>query len=470
MLKKLLTSIFLTISLPALAEKPPNIIIILADDMAYGALSYTGNKEVTTPNIDMLCEQGLFCPDGYATHGVCAPSRAGLMTGRYQARFGYETLSGPTEHAKAVKHGVDTNELFISELLQKNGYATATYGKWHLGVNEEFQPLQRGFDHQYGFAGGGGPYWNRANHGLLFDGKPVDWPEGETEKGAYQPDFLTDDAISWMKEVSPAKPFFIYFAPYSVHGPFHAPEELIPEGKHPMVGMMKAFDNNIGRIVQAVKDMGEYENTIFIFLSDNGGIPKLFEHGFTNEPYSGGKAAVVEGGIRVPFTWLWPGKIEGDQFPGIVSSLDIMPTLAAVAGADLPTDREYDGINLLPALTGKSEPISERTLCWRWRNGHAVRQGKWKLTWELDWGEFHKLRREQGLDEPSPTARPNPNDRFSSLYTKPRLYDLSKDPGETTDLSAQFPEIAEQLKKELVKFDNLAKPISQEDIDAWPKP
>ncbi len=464
MIRIVVLSILLAVSAVSAAEKP-NLVVLLADDMCYNALSYTGNAEVQTPNIDSICEQGIFCTQAYVTHGVCAPSRAGLMTGRYQARFGYETLSGPTEHAMSIRHGVDVNEVTLAQMLKEQGYTSAAYGKWHLGVNHEFQPLQRGFDHQYGFAGGGGPYWERDNHGLVRDGKPVEWP-----KGGYQTDFLTDDAIAWMRQVAPEKPFFLYFSPYAVHAPFHAPKELIPKGKHPMVGMMKSLDNNIGRILKALDELGERDNTVVVFLSDNGGVPKVFKHGFTNAPYRGGKATVLEGGIHVPFALHWPGRIEGNRYEGIVSSLDLMPTFAAAAGAALPTDREYDGINLLPHLTGKAAPKGDRTLCWRWRNGHAVRRGKWKLVWEINWGAFHTLRKKQGMTEPAPTMRPNPDDRFTALYFDPKLYDLSNDPGEETDLSAQYPEVLDRLKAELVKFDALAKPLSEAEKEAWPRP
>jgi arylsulfatase A-like enzyme len=445
----------------------PNFVLILADDMCYDALSYTGSQEVQTPNIDSLFQKGLFCSDAYVTHGVCAPSRAGLMTGRYQARFGYETLSGPTEHAVRENHGVDLNELTIADILKKADYTSAALGKWHLGVNKHFQPLQRGFDHQYGFAGGGGPYYDPKvkDHGLLRNGKPAEWPEG-----AYQTDLMAQEAVDWMSSVAGKKPFFLYFAPYAVHAPFHAPDELIPEGKHPMVGMMKSFDLAVGRILKSLDDLGQRENTLIVFLSDNGGVPKLFKEGFSNKPYQGGKASVWEGGVRVPMAWHWPKRIEGDRYKGIVSSLDILPTFAAAAGIDLPKDRDYDGQSLLAELKGGESKGPERTLFWRWRNGHALRKGKWKLVWELNWGEFHRLRNEQGLKNPSPTLRPNPTDRFSTMYFKPRLFDLSQDPGEKNDLSSKYPELMDELKSALDSFDAQAKPLRAEEIKAWPIP
>lgn len=451
----------------------PNIVVILTDDMAYNALSYTGNQEVQTPNIDRIFEQGIFCNQAYVTHGVCAPSRAGLMTGRYQARYGYETLSGPTEHAIAENHGVDVNEITIADLLKQAGYTSAAYGKWHLGVNQHYQPLQRGFDRHYGFAGGGGPYYPQSNrpHGLVLNGEPATWPKDAEGMDRYQTDFLAEDAIEFMQTASEQEqPFFVYFSPYSVHAPFHARRDWKPKGRHPMAGMMEALDDNVGRILDAIDTLGISEETLIVFLNDNGGIPKLFEHGFTNAPFRGGKAVVLDGGVHVPFAWYWPGKIEGGEYNGIISSLDLLPSFAALAGVPLPSDREYDGKNVLPHLTGKVAPDTSRTLCWRWRNGHAVRKGKWKLVWELNWGEFHRLREAQGLDNPSPTARPNPEDRFSTMYFEPKLYDLSVDPGETKDLTTQFPEIVQNLKQELVAFDAIAKPLSDKERNAWPRP
>ncbi|WDE98420.1 sulfatase-like hydrolase/transferase [Lentisphaera profundi] len=454
------------ISLLSYGVEKPNFIIILADDMPYNALSYTGSPEVRTPHIDSLFEQGLACPQAYVTHGVCAPSRAGLMTGRYQARFGYETLSGSPSHAAKVDHGVDINEITIAQLLKTAGYTSAALGKWHLGINKKYQPLQRGFDHQFGFAGGGGPYYDpkTRSHGLIRNGQPAPWPEG-----AYQTDLMAQEAEDWMKSVA-GKPFFLYFAPYAVHAPFEAPPELIPEGKHPMVGMMKSLDMAVGRILKTVEELGQRDNTIIVFLSDNGGVPKVFEHGFTNAPFRGGKATVLDGGVHVPFTCYWPGKIEGNEYLGIVSSLDLLPTFAAAAGISLPNDRDYDGVNLLTQLQRKQKADKKRTLYWRWRNGHAVREGKWKLVWEINWGEFHHLRNKQNLKNPSPTLRPNPNDRFSSLYFKPQLYNLENDPSESKDLSSQYPEIMERLKKKLKSFDAIAKPLSKEELAAWPQP
>lgn len=449
------------------AEQPPNIVLILVDDMPYNALSYTGNEHVETPNIDKICERGVFCTEAYVTHGVCAPSRAGLMTGRYQARFGYETLSGPTEHAIAQDHGVDVNEITIADILKKAGYQSAALGKWHLGVNEKYQPLQRGFNHQYGFAGGGGPYYVKPNkpHTLIRNGAPAEWPDG-----AYQTDLLAKEAVDWMNQVSKESPFFLYFAPYAVHGPFEAPAELIPPGKHAMVGMVKSLDLAVGRILSTLEELKISDNTLIIFTNDNGGVPKLFEHGFTNEPYRGGKASVLDGGLHIPFAWYWPGKVEGDQYKGIISTLDILPTLAHLAGVELPKDREFDGKNILSNLTGNVAPDHSRSLCWRWRNGHAIRKGKWKLVWELNWGEFHRLRKKQNTNKISPTARPNPRDRYSSLYFEPQLFDLNNDPAENKNLATQFPELVEELKKDLLAFDALGKPLTQEELNAWPKP
>jgi arylsulfatase A-like enzyme len=449
------------------ASEKPNFIIILADDMPYNALSYTGSQEVHTPNIDSIFEQGVSCSQAYVTHGVCAPSRAGLMTGRYQARFGYETLSGQPAHAAKVDHGVDVNELTIAQILKGAGYTSAALGKWHLGVNKKYQPLQRGFDHQFGFAGGGGPYYDPKTrpHGLIRNGKVAEWPEG-----AYQTDLMADEAVKWMKSVAGKKPFFLYFAPYAVHAPFEAPPELIPKGKHPMVGMMKSLDLAVGRILKTLDELGQADNTLVVFLSDNGGVPKIFEHGFSNAPFRGGKATVLDGGVHVPFAWHWPGKIAGGEYNGIVSSLDLLPTFAAAAGIQLVKDREFDGVNLVPYLNREQEVLKKRELLWRWRNGHAIRDGEWKLVWEINWGEFHRLRNEQKLKNPSPTLRPNPNDRFSTMYFKPQLYNLENDPGETRDLSKEFPEIIDRLKSKLKDFDALAKPLNQQELEAWPKP
>lgn len=456
--------IFALIGIESYAK--PNFVVILVDDMCYDALSYTGGKELKTPNIDRLCQEGRFCTNGYVTHGVCAPSRAGLMTGRYQARFGYETLSGNTKHAASIEHGVDVNELTIADILKKAGYTSAAMGKWHLGVNDKFQPLQRGFDHHFGFKGRCSHYPTKNSEPLCRNGKPVEWKEDE-----YLTDRMVEESEDWMRKVAAeGKPFFLYFSTFAVHGKWLAPKELIPEGKHPMVGMMKNLDIATGRLIKCLEEIGQLENTLVVFLNDNGGVGKLVEHGFSNHPFRGHKADVLEGGVRVPYTFYWKGHIKKGTYPGIVSSLDLLPTFAALAGVELPKDREYDGVNLYPMLMNQAEPLVDRTLCWRWRNGHAVRKGKWKLVWKRDFPATKKALKEQGLKAGPMTNRPNYADRNNpNYYLKPELYNLDEDPGETKNLADRYPKVLASLIKELDAYEAKSKPLSPEELATWPK-
>ncbi|MBK1790937.1 sulfatase-like hydrolase/transferase [Persicirhabdus sediminis] len=470
MIKHLILGVSLSLTSLLSAAEKPNILVILLDDMCYNALGYTGSEVIKTPNLDSICKQGVFFPQGYVTHGVCAPSRAGLMTGRYQARFGYETLSGGIAHATEIEHGMDTNEITIAQLLKPAGYKSAAIGKWHLGEVKRFLPLQRGFD--YNMKAVGYPTFKDAKKNyLLINEEKQPWPED-----AYRTDLHTDYAIKWLKETAPKNPFFLYYSLNAMHTPIVAPIGKENYGIHPYVGMMENVDQNVGRLLSTLDELGERENTIIFFLNDNGGItlqkgikakdlPKI-QAAINNGPYKANKASLEEGGVRVPFAIHWPGKIGSkEDFAGPIISLDIFPTIAAAAGVALPADREIDGINLLPYLTGKKAPLTDRQFLWRWGRGHAVRQGDWKLVWPVDKSVYAAALKREGIT-PIKSNRPNPDRRF---YAAPQLYNLADDPSETTDLAAKFPEVLERMKQESVKFDAIAKPYTEGEMSTWPK-
>ncbi len=461
-LKKSIAAGFFALTATSMTSQAqqPNIIVILTDDMCYNAISYTGGP-VATPNLDSLCTEGTFSPQGYSTHAVCAPARAGLMTGRFQARFGYETLTDTNEIANKYDYGVDTNEIMLPQVLKEVGYKTSFFGKWHLGGNDKYAPFNRGFDYTLGFEG-------RCSYFRLSSGKYPLLKNGEPVKGladdVYLGDYLAENASKFIHE-NKDTPFFMYFADYAMHGPFQAPKADIPKGKHSYHGLVKAFDRTVGTLLTALDESGQRDNTLIFFMSDNGGITKeeIIEAGFNNGPLRGGKARYTEGGIRVPYAISWPAQFGGKgDFDYPISSLDIFPTSVAAAGGKLPNDREYDGINLLPYLKGEKTGLEKRTLMWRAIDGHAIRKGDHKLVWVRDKITTRKLDLKEGIN---PKKRPEnykilppryQHRKQDGYYFPAELYNLSKDVGETNNIAEQNPEIVKELVKELDRFDNLS--------------
>ena len=451
----LMLGLFLTLHASAIAPKKsksakdkPNIIVFLVDDLSYAGLSYTGNKIVSTPHIDALIESGQFCSSGYVTHAVCAPSRAGLLTGRYQARYGYETLSDNDAHQRRIDHGVDTREILLADPLKKAGYKTAAFGKWHLGVNDKYLPNNRGFDYFFGWAGRCDYFkYSNPKQQLLRNLDEVK----DIKDGEYFTERMTQEAKGFMTE-NANNPFFMYFATYNVHKPFKVPDYYIPEGGEAYHGMIAAVDSAVHVLTKTLEDLKLRDNTLIFFLNDNGG-----KKAYPNLPFREGKATYYEGGVRVPYAVSWPDKIPaGGKYEPMVSSLDIYATCMAVAGLDLPDDREYDGVNLIPYLTGKNKNNPHEILCWRAGWGNAIRKGNWKLVWKRDRAKTKQSFKKQGLPLPAKTDLPVYSDRGGELYEeKPELYDLSKDVSETTNLYDKYPEIVKELISEMDKFDLL---------------
>ncbi|WP_020583116.1 sulfatase family protein [Endozoicomonas elysicola] len=453
--KKTITALMVssTLSIAQVAAQP-NIVVIVSDDLNYSGLSFTGNSKVKTPNIDSIFQDGVFFENGYVTHAVCAPSRAGMMTGRYQARFGYETLT--SNDKDGVKHdiGVDTREIFLSEVLKEAGYTTAAFGKWHLGVNEKYQPYNRGFDYVYGHPGRCSYYnWDS----LRINGVEVSFREEDKiavfdHKGRQRGDAYTTEALGRAAadfiDKKGSKPFFLYFGSYNVHKPLQVPLEYIPEGGDIYDGMVAALDANVGTILNAIESNGLEDNTLMFFVNDNGGTK-----GHANGVFQGGKATNWEGGIRVPFGLKWPEKLSGGKnFTGITSTMDIFPTAVAAAGAEMPVDRSYDGVDLMPWLLGKKAGNPHETLFWRSGYGHAMRMGKYKLLWMADKKKSMANERQHYGRKKFKWELPLYKDKHKT-YMAPKLFDLSKDPGEQIDISNKFPEITEKMIRQIEGFD-----------------
>jgi len=378
----------------------PNIVLIVSDDQGYADSScYEHPKEVDTPNIDRLAGEGVRFTNGYASGYVCAPTRAGLMTGRYQQRFGFYT-------APDSRIGMPLKEITVADLLKKEGYATAVIGKWHLGIEPEYHPMKRGFDEFYGFLGHGGHDYFKLN---ITDEYTSIY---RNEKPINDTGYLTDNLAR------------------EVHWPLQALQKHIERfntgdpNRDIYLGMLVCMDEAIGRVLDALKRTGADENTLIIFFSDNGGARKNLANNGALRDY---KHSVYEGGIRVPFIVRWPGKLaKGKVCDEPVISMDVMPTICAAVGAKLPDDRVYDGRNMLPVLRGESKkPLHEALFWYDGADQWAVRAGKWKL-----------LSQKGSLE----------------------LYDLSADTGEKNDLSKENPQIVERLQQTYTAWKNQMAP------------
>ena len=399
------------------ADTKPNIIVILIDDAGYADFGFMGSKDLQTPNLDQLAARSIRFTDAHVTASVCSPSRAGLLTGKYQQRFGYECNEGEGYP------GMDTAQTIIPRLLQQQGYATAAFGKWHLGFEPAQHPLQKGFQYYYGFLSGGRSYFYApakddragARGALLENNRPVKFD-------GYLTDVLGDKAAGYIRN-NKHHPFFIYWAPNAVHTPMEASEaDLKKFAGHPrqkLAAMTFALDRAVGKILNALKQQGLFDNSIIFFLSDNGG---AHNNQSSNLPLKGFKGNKYEGGHRVPFLISWPGKIaRGSDFSGLTSSLDIFPTALEAAGVQLNPSLGLDGTSLIPFLTLDNNKGPHEELVWRKDAAAAIRFNQYKMI------------RVKGLGE--------------------RLYDLSSDPGETTDLRTKQPKVYAMLQQRLLSWE-----------------
>ncbi|MCC7267166.1 MAG: sulfatase-like hydrolase/transferase [Caulobacteraceae bacterium] len=469
---------------PPAGKRQPNIILIVADDLGYNDLTFAGagagvaGGTVSTSHIDSIGHEGVSFDQGYTGHGTCAPSRAALMTGRYPTRFGFEFTPVPLAFARSVRAfnygirnpvyfadrekdiiptsemGVPTSEIMLAKLLQDAGYHTLQFGKWHLGESPQFQPQNRGFSESLGFTPGASMFlppgdprgvearqtfdpidislWNRLQFYVRKDGGEAFAPK------RYMTDYLTDEAINAI-EANRNRPFFMYMAYNAPHTPLQATKEDFEALSHIenrrlriYAAMIRSLDRNVGRLLQAVQEQGLEKDTIVIFTSDNGGayylgLPEI------NQPFRGWKQTFFEGGIRTPYFIRWPGHIPaGATYRAPVSHFDLFATAAAAAGAKLPGDRVYDGVDLVPFVRGEKLGRPHEVLFWRTGPYQVVRAGDWKL---------------------QVTERPD----------KDWLFDLSVDPTERNNLAQAHPEKVAELKALIAKHNaQQAKPL-------WPE-
>lgn len=402
------------------ADRRPNVLVFLADDLGYGELSCQGNPQIPTPHIDAIATGGVRFTDGYVSASYCAESRAGILTGRYQTRFGFESNPvGARNEERGI--GLPSAEITLAELLQDAGYATGLVGKWHLGGTAPFHPQRHGFDSFFGFLHEGhyyvpSPYkgvvtWLRrrtlptgaregrwssadgnlilsahlrnnepdydANNPILRDGQPV-------LENEYLTDALTREAVDFIDRHH-ERPFFLLVAYNAVHSPMQAKPDDMAEFAHIedvhrriFAGMLRSLDDSVGAVTGKVRELGLEETTLVFFLSDNGGPTR--ELTSSNAPLRDGKGSVYDGGLRVPFLVQWKGTLPaGRVCDEPVVSLDIYSTAAAVADVPVGSDQKIDGVNLLPHLTGQRTDPAHGAIFWRMGDRAALRQGDWKI-------------------------------------------------------------------------------------------
>lgn len=369
---------------PERGSRAPNAVVILADDLGYADVGFQGLQDFATPNIDALAAAGIRFTNGYVSHPYCSPSRAGLLTGRYQHRFGH--VHNPKFRAG---EGLPLSESLLPEVLSDQGYVSALVGKWHLGDGPEYHPLQRGFDEFFGFLGGGHDYFESTDRDAREYLIPLEANGEELPVEGYLTDQLTDAALDFVRR-NTAQPFFLYLAYNAPHGPLQAPPEhldrvdsIADTRRRTYAAMVTALDDGVGRLVSLLGDLDLTNDTLVFFLSDNGGPTPA--NASDNTPLRATKGTVYEGGVRVPFVVSWPGQLaEGESYDPPVSALDIFPTLVAVAGGE-PAEG-LDGVDLLPFLTGAESGAPHERLFWHTDAGdqHAVRQAGYKLVRVLD--------------------------------------------------------------------------------------
>ncbi|RPD93362.1 sulfatase [Aureibaculum marinum] len=413
------------------AQDKPNIILLFSDDAGYGDFGFQGSTVMKTPNLDKLAEQGITFTQGYVSASVCGPSRAGLMTGKYQQRFGYEEINVPgymSENSKFLGDdmGLPLDQVTMADYLKKLGYTNAMFGKWHLGDADRFHPLKRGFDEFYGFRGGDRSYfaYKEVPKGHL-DKRMENGFGNFEEPKSYATDVFAEKAISFI-ERNKDRPFFVYLAFNAVHTPMEATEEDLKKfpnlkGKRKEVAAMTlALDRACGKVIDKLKELGLDENTIIVFSNDNGG--PTDKNASINLPLSGTKSNQLEGGLRVPYVISWPKKLDKNiTYTYPVSTLDLLPTFYAAGGGNTNDLKDIDGVNLLPYITGENKTRPHEKLYWKKENRGVYREGDWKFI------------------------------RFPDRPAE--LYDMSKDTSELENLADKYPERVKEMYKKLFQWE-----------------
>jgi arylsulfatase A-like enzyme len=413
----------------------PNILIILSDDMGYADVGYHGCKDIPTPNIDALSASGIRFTSGYVSGPYCSPTRAGLLTGRYQQSFGHEF-----NPSKRGNHGLPLTETTIADRFKAAGYVTGLVGKWHLGYAPKFHPCRRGFDEFFGFLEGGHSYFPAP--GILRNSQKEDEQEYLTDAFGREAEAFIDRHKS--------RPWFLYLSFNAVHTPMHADEPRLKKFAHikdekrrTYAAMLFAMDQAVGRVMNKLSAAGLQKDTLVFFINDNGGptMPGTTINASSNAPLRGSKRTTLEGGIRVPFLVSWPGRIKPDVYDKPVIQLDAGVTALAAAGIEILPQWKLDGVNLLPFLSGRKTGAPHDALYWRLGEQMAIRMGDYKL-----------VRYDSNVETRTGSKK--------LPITPAKLYRLSDDIGETKDLTDAMPDKAKELQEKWDQWNaTLMKPL-----------
>ena len=442
----LLSTLFPTAA--AHGQQPPNIVIIFADDLGYGDLGCYGHPTISTPHLDRMAAEGRRWTSFYSAASVCTPSRAALMTGRHPMRSG-TMAARPRVFAERSLRGLPPSEITIAEILQPRGYATAMIGKWHLGHLPDYLPTKQGFDTYFGLV-------SSNDHNKTYPRTLGRYPAVHPENGFWDIPLMrdetviekpadqhtvtkryTEEAVRFIREHKEG-PFFVYLAHTMPHTPLFRSKAFEDKSLRGVYGdVIEEIDWSVGRVLETLREEGLAENTLVLFTSDNGPWLIFGDHGGSAGLLREGKGSTWEGGMRVPALFWWPGRIQ----PGVVrqmgSTLDVLPTIAQLAGAPVPSDRPIDGYDLSEVLVGEGKSPREEMYFYREERLFAVRRGAFKA----------HFRTQAGYTEPRPTR-----------HDPPLLFHLEHDPGERYDVAAEHPEVLEQLMRMVTEHSENFKP------------
>ncbi len=422
-------------------DRPPNFVIVFADDLGYGDLGCYGAKNIVTPNLDRMAREGNRLTSFYVAQAVCGASRAALLTGCYPNRIGMLGAPGPQ-----ARHGIHPDEMTLAEVLQQRGYATAMYGKWHMGHQHEFLPLQHGFDDYFGLPYSNDMWPNHPTNGRDYPPLPLIAGNDVIELNPDQTQLTTwyaERAVNFI-EANRDTPFFLYVAHAMPHVPLFVSENFQGKSKQGRYGdVIQEIDWSVGQILDALQRTGLDENTLVLFTSDNGPWLSYGNHAGSAGPLREGKGTAWEGGVRVPCIVRWPGHVRaGSESAEVAATIDLLPTFAHLAGEPLLTgeplpERKIDGANAWPVLSGQPDARSpHEAYYYYWGNElQAVRSGRWKLHFPHD---YRSLTGPAGQD-----GRPG---GYTNQRCGLELYDLESDVGERNNVAAQNPEVVQRLQ------------------------
>jgi arylsulfatase A-like enzyme len=437
------------------ARRPPNIVIIFIDDMGYADIGPFGAQAYPTPHLDQMAAEGRVFTDFHSATAVCSASRAALLTGCYAERVDIQGALFPGD-----RHGLNPDETTLAELCKSRGYATACFGKWHLGDLSQFLPTRHGFDEYFGL-----PYSNDMwpypsgettldagvrNHGNqpmpplpLYDGERVVDADVSPDDQAQLTTWYTERAVDFIDRNAGKRPFFLYLPHTMVHVPLFVSDKFRGKSGAGLYGdVVMELDWSVGQVLAALKRGGVDEETLVVFTSDNGPWLVFGNHGGSAGPLREGKMTMWEGGCRVPCVMRWPGCIPAEsRCDELAVSFDLLPTIAGLIGAELPDDRPIDGKDLTPLLTGDTPSPHEVFCCYYSGELRGVRDRRWKLI----------LPHAYPSPQPGAVGRDGKSGRLRTLRTGRALYDLKSDPGETINVAAEHPEIVARLEEHVEK-------------------